>query len=123
LETETATVLHHDAPSRQILEVLRAGAGGHFAVSSKAHAPARKRTRARRPGAAAPAGASTPPQSASEIGFSNLSLHALFEQQAAEILERADIDEEQKQGILLAMSCPCCSGGGPSFTFRLKRRT
>jgi hypothetical protein len=102
---------------------LGAGAGGDFAVSRKAPAPAKKRARAKRPGAAAPADTSTPPESASEIGFSDLSLHELFEQQAADILERADIDEEQKQGILLAMSCPCCSGGGPSFSFRLKRRT
>jgi hypothetical protein len=65
----------------------------------------------------------TPDGGVSEIGFSNLSLHQLFEQQAAGILERADIDEEQKQGILLAMSCPCCGAGGPSFTFKLKRRT
>ena len=60
---------------------------------------------------------------ASEIGFSNLSLHELFEQQAADMLERADIDEEQKQSILLALGCPCCGTGGPSFSFRLKRRT
>jgi hypothetical protein len=102
---------------------LGAGAGGKVVVSRKAPAPAKKRARAKRPGAAAPADTSTPPQSASEIGFSDLSLHELFEQQAAEILDRADIDEEQKQSILLAMSCPCCSGGGPSFSFRLKRRT
>jgi hypothetical protein len=103
---------------------LGAGAGGKVVVSRRAPAPAKKkRARAKRPGAAASADASTPPQSESEIGFSNLSLHELFEQQAAEILERADIDEEQKQSILLAMSCPCCSGGGPSFSFRLKRRT
>jgi hypothetical protein len=89
-------------------------------------APKRKRARAKRepPAAAAPAGEQTPPDSAaSEIGFSDLSLHALFEQQAADILERADLDEEQKQSIMLAMSCPCCGAGGPSFSFKLKRRT
>jgi hypothetical protein len=59
----------------------------------------------------------------SEIEASNLSLHELFEQQAAEMLERADLDEEQRQSILLAMSCPCCGAGGPSFSFKLKRRT
>jgi hypothetical protein len=60
---------------------------------------------------------------ASEIGFSDLSLHQLFEQQAADMLDRADLDEEQKQSIMLAMSCPCCGAGGPSFSFKLKRRT
>lgn len=59
----------------------------------------------------------------SEIEISNLSLHELFEQQAAEMLERADLDEEQRQSILLAMSCPCCGAGGPSFSFKLKRRS
>jgi hypothetical protein len=59
----------------------------------------------------------------SEVEASNLSLHELFEQQAAEMLERADLDEEQRQSVLLAMSCPCCGAGGPSFSFKLKRRT
>jgi hypothetical protein len=64
-----------------------------------------------------------PANDASEVTFSNLSLHQLFEQQAADMLERADLDEEQKQSILLAMSCPCCGAGGPLFSFKLKRRT
>ena len=58
-----------------------------------------------------------------EIEASNLSLHQLFEQQAAGMLERADLDEEQRQSILLAMTCPCCGAGGPSLSFKLKRRT
>ena len=59
----------------------------------------------------------------SEVEASNLSLHELFERQAAEMLERADLDEEQRQSILLAMSCPCCGASGPSFSFKLKRRS
>jgi hypothetical protein len=59
----------------------------------------------------------------SEIEASNLSLHELFEQQAAEMLECADLDEEQRQSILLAMSCPCCGAGGPSLSVTLKRRS
>ena len=39
------------------------------------------------------------------------------------MLERADLDDEQRQSILLAMSCPCCGGGGLSFSFKLKRRS
>jgi hypothetical protein len=58
----------------------------------------------------------------SEIETSNLSLHDLFEQQAAEMLEGADLDEEQRQSIMLAMSCPCCGAGGPSFSFKLRRK-
>jgi hypothetical protein len=52
---------------------------------------------------------------------SNLSLHELFQQQAATMLDRADISDEQKQSILLAMSCPCCGAGGMSFTAKLRR--
>jgi hypothetical protein len=56
----------------------------------------------------------------STIAASNLSLHDLFAQQARHMLERADLDEEQKQAILVAMSCPCCGGGGMSFSVKLK---
>jgi len=52
---------------------------------------------------------------------SNFSLHELFEQQARSMLDRADIDEEQKQSILVAMACPCCGAGGMSFSVKLKR--
>ncbi len=55
------------------------------------------------------------------IGFSDLSLHDLFEQQTRSLLEIADLDEEQKQAILVGMNCPCCGGGGMSFSFRLKK--
>jgi hypothetical protein len=58
-----------------------------------------------------------------QIATSNLSLHELFQQQARDMLDRADLDEEQKQSILIAMSCPCCGAGGLSFTAKLKRRT
>jgi hypothetical protein len=87
--------------------------------------PARARRRgSSHPSAAPPAAVSTPLERAtSEIGSSNLSLHELFEQQAADLLERADLDEEQRQSILLAMSCPCCGAGGMSYTFKLKWQT
>jgi len=56
-----------------------------------------------------------------QISFSDLSLHELFEQQARTMLDRADLDEEQKQSILVAMACPCCGAGGMSFSVKLKR--
>jgi len=65
--------------------------------------------------AAAPAASDIYP-----ISISNLSLHELFEQQAQQMLERADIDEEQRQSILVAMACPCCGAGGMSFSVKLK---
>ena len=55
------------------------------------------------------------------VSFSNLSLHELFEQQARTMLENADIDEEQKQSILVAMACPCCGAGGMSLSVKLKK--
>jgi hypothetical protein len=59
----------------------------------------------------------TPPDRAATA-----SLHDLFAQQTREILENSDLDEEQKQSILVAMQCPCCSGGTGAFTFKLKPR-
>jgi hypothetical protein len=59
----------------------------------------------------------TPPDPAATA-----SLHDLFTQQTREILENSDVDEEQKQSILVAMQCPCCGGGTGSFTFKLKPR-
>ena len=56
-----------------------------------------------------------------QIAYSNLSLHELFQQQTRAMLDRTDLDEEQKQNILIAMSCPCCGAGGMSYTAKLKR--
>jgi hypothetical protein len=50
------------------------------------------------------------------------SLHDLFQQSVRAMLDRTDLDEEQKQGALLAASCPCCGAGSLSFTAKLKRR-
>jgi hypothetical protein len=51
------------------------------------------------------------------------SLHELFAQQAGAMLDRTDLNEEQKQNILIAMSCPCCGAGGLSFTAKIKGRS
>jgi len=55
------------------------------------------------------------------VTSSTLSLHQLFEQQTARMLDRADLSEEQKQSLLIGMSCPCCGAGGFSFTAKLRR--
>jgi hypothetical protein len=52
---------------------------------------------------------------------SSLSLHELFQQQTRQILDRSDLEEDQKQHILVAMSCPCCGAGAMSFTAKLRR--
>ncbi len=57
------------------------------------------------------------------IVASDLTLHQLFQQQTSAMLDRADLSEEQKQSILIGMSCPCCGAGGFSFTAKLKSGT
>ncbi len=61
------------------------------------------------------------PPSEEQVYASNLSLHELFQQQASKMLDRADLSDEQKQNILIAMTCPCCGAGGMSFTTKLRR--
>jgi hypothetical protein len=56
-----------------------------------------------------------------QISYSGLSLHDLFQQQTRQMLARADLNEEEKQNILVAMSCPCCGAGAMSYTVKLKR--
>ena len=63
----------------------------------------------------------TAPPGDDQILASNLTLHELFQRQTAAMLDRADLSDEQRQSILIAMSCPCCGAGGMSFTAKLKR--
>ena len=46
-------------------------------------------------------------------------LHELFREQAAAVLDDTDIGEEEKQSILIAMSCPCCGAGTMSFSVKM----
>lgn len=62
---------------------------------------------------------SDPPQE-DELTFSNEPLHVVFEQQIREMLDRADLTEEQKQQIMVALQCPCCGTGGLSLSVKLK---
>ena len=75
----------------------------------------RRRTAARKPAKRPRKRAAT-----GQIFTGNLALHDLFQQQAAAILDEADIGEEEKQSILLAMSCPCCGAGEMSFSVKMK---
>ena len=80
----------------------------------------RKPPAKRKPGAPAAGFAATSADEPIVYG-SDLSLHQLFEQQTRQMLDRSDLDEEQKQNILIAMSCPCCGSGAMSYTVKLKR--
>ncbi|HUK61000.1 MAG TPA: hypothetical protein VLV50_17360 [Stellaceae bacterium] len=55
-----------------------------------------------------------------ELSFTDQPLHSVFEQQVREMLDRADLSEEQKQQILVALQCPCCGAGGISLSIPLK---
>ena len=79
-----------------------------------------KRNKSRR-AAKGPAPVDHEPASEEQVSFSSSSLHDLFEQQTRQLLARGDLNEEQKQSILVAMSCPCCGAGAMSYTMKLKR--
>ena len=57
---------------------------------------------------------------ADAVSVTNQSIHEVMQQQVAELLEDADLTEEQKQQILVALACPCCGGSGVSLTIKLK---
>jgi hypothetical protein len=63
---------------------------------------------------------SSAPEAGDEFRSTVRSLHELFAQQARTMLDRTDLSEEQKQSLLVAMSCPCCGAGGLSFTAKMK---
>jgi hypothetical protein len=79
-----------------------------------------RRQAARQRGQAAAAPAVDPVEGETQAG--GLSLHDLFQRQIMTMLDRADLSEEHKQSILVAMNCPCCGAGALSYTVKLKRR-
>jgi hypothetical protein len=89
--------------------------------AKKTKPPPKTRKSAKRKTAPPPEAEKTPLAPDDRIVATNLSLHQLFEQQAARMLDRADLSEEQKQSILIGLSCPCCGAGGFSFTAKLKK--
>ena len=89
----------------------------------KSKSPKPKSPKSKSPKRKNPPDATAPPPATGEdqIFASNLTLHELFQRQTAAMLERADLSDEQKQTILIGMSCPCCGAGGFSFTAKMKR--
>ena len=57
---------------------------------------------------------------ADAVSVTNQSIHEVMQRQVAELLENADLTEEQKQQILVALACPCCGGSGVSLSIKLK---
>jgi hypothetical protein len=92
----------------------RVTVGWYYNTMSRKAASRRKptpRKRARRPKVRAKIG---------RIFTGDQALHELFREQAAAVLDDADIGEEEKQSILLAMSCSCCGAGSMSFSVKMK---
>ena len=81
----------------------------------KRKSPARRKPASRKPSGRAPKRAKI-----GRIYTGDEALHELFREQAAEVLDDADIGEEEKQSILAAMTCPCCGAGTMSFSVSLK---
>jgi hypothetical protein len=75
--------------------------------------------RTRKAGAAV--GDEQTPAATEHVSYAQSSLHELFDRQVREMLDRTDLGEEQKQAILIGMSCPCCGGAAMSYTAKLKR--
>jgi hypothetical protein len=82
----------------------------------RARSPARRKSAARR--------SAQPPKRPriGQIFTGDQALHELFREQAAAVLDDTDLGEEEKQGILLAMSCPCCGAGTMSFSVKMRPR-
>jgi hypothetical protein len=59
----------------------------------------------------------------SQVFTGSLSLHDMFQNEVRATLDKTDLDEDAKQAILVAMSCPCCGAGSMNYTVPIKRRT
>lgn len=81
----------------------------------------RKKSKAVEPPAAAELAPPSSPDS--RIFAGGPSLHELFQQQVRQTLDQSDLDEEAKQAILVALTCPCCGAGGMNYTAKIRRRS
>ncbi len=64
-----------------------------------------------------------PPGIDERISFGNDAAHLAFQRQIADLLRQADLTEEERQEILVAMNCPCCGAGGLSLSIKIKSAT
>jgi len=62
------------------------------------------------------------PVSETQVFTGGVSLHELFQQQVRQTLDQSDLDEDAKQAILVALSCPCCGTGGMNYTAKINRK-
>jgi len=57
-----------------------------------------------------------------QIFFGDMPMHELFQKQVQQVMEQADLDDEARQALLVAMNCPCCGAGGMNYTAPLNRK-
>ncbi len=57
------------------------------------------------------------------ISFGGDAAHLTFQRQIADLLDRADVTEDERQQILVAMNCPCCGSGGLSLSIKIRSAT
>jgi hypothetical protein len=55
-----------------------------------------------------------------QVFTSDQAMHDAMRRQIAEMLDKSDLSEDQKQEILVAMQCPCCGASGLSLSIKLK---
>ena len=57
-----------------------------------------------------------------QIFFGDMPMHELFQKQIQQVMEQADLDEDSRQALLVALSCPCCGTGGMNYTAKVNRK-
>ena len=57
-----------------------------------------------------------------QIFFGDMPMHELFQKQVQQVMEQADLDDEARQALLVAMNCPCCGAGGMNYTAPVNRK-
>ena len=57
-----------------------------------------------------------------QIFFGDMPMHELFQKQVQQVVEQVDLDEDSRQALLVALSCPCCGTGGMNYTAKVNRK-
>jgi hypothetical protein len=57
-----------------------------------------------------------------QIFFGDMPMHELFQKQVQQVIEQVDLDEDSRQALLVALSCPCCGTGGMNYTAPVGRK-
>jgi hypothetical protein len=57
-----------------------------------------------------------------QIFFGDMPMHELFQKQVQQVIEQTELDEDSRQALLVALSCPCCGTGGMNYTAPVSRK-